>query len=81
MEAERDHRLNVPAGEEARLLRRCGFEVEDLIELQPSPGATTQHPLASRNRATVMVQQQGRREDGGKRLCAGSPGGLISSRI
>ena len=29
------------------LLRRCGFEVEDLIELRPPPGATTSHTLAS----------------------------------
>jgi len=30
-----------------RLLRRCGFDVQDLIELRPPPGATTRHPLAS----------------------------------
>jgi hypothetical protein len=30
-----------------RLLRRCGLEVEDLIELRPEPGATASHPLAT----------------------------------
>jgi len=34
-------------GEMIRLLRRCGFEIEDLLELRPPPGATTQHPLAT----------------------------------
>jgi SAM-dependent methyltransferase len=34
-------------GDMIRLLRRCGFEVEDLIEVQPPEGATTQWPLAS----------------------------------
>jgi hypothetical protein len=34
-------------GDMIRLLRGCGFEVEDLIELRPAPDATTQHPLAS----------------------------------
>jgi SAM-dependent methyltransferase len=34
-------------GDMIRLLRRCGFDVEDLIELQPTPGATTRHTLAS----------------------------------
>src|SRR5215472_10287361 len=34
-------------GDMIRLLRRCGFEVEDLIELQPQPGATTRHQLAT----------------------------------
>ena len=34
-------------GDMIRLLRRCGFEVQDLIEIQPPPGATTRHPLAS----------------------------------
>jgi hypothetical protein len=30
-----------------RLLRHCGLEVEDLIELRPAPGATATHPLAA----------------------------------
>jgi SAM-dependent methyltransferase len=34
-------------GDMIRLLRRCGFEVEDLIELQAQPGATTRHQLAT----------------------------------
>ena len=34
-------------GDMIRLLRRCGFEVEDLIELRPGPDATTRHTLAS----------------------------------
>ena len=33
--------------EAARLLRRCGLEVEDLLELRPGPGATASHPLAT----------------------------------
>ena len=34
-------------GDMIRLLRRCGFEVLDLIEIQPPPGSVTRHPLAS----------------------------------
>jgi SAM-dependent methyltransferase len=34
-------------GDMIRLLRRCGLEVEDLIELRPGPGATASHPLAT----------------------------------
>jgi len=34
-------------GDMIRLLRRCGLEVEDLIEIQPAPGATASHPLAT----------------------------------
>jgi SAM-dependent methyltransferase len=34
-------------GDMIRLLRRCGFEVEDLIEIRPPAGATTRHPLAT----------------------------------
>ena len=34
-------------GDMIRLLRSCGFEVEDLIEIQPPDGATTRYPLAS----------------------------------
>jgi hypothetical protein len=34
-------------GDMIRLLRRCGLEVEDLIELRPEPGATApSSPLA-----------------------------------
>jgi SAM-dependent methyltransferase len=34
-------------GDLIRLLRRSGFEIEDLIELRPEPGATSSHPLAT----------------------------------
>jgi SAM-dependent methyltransferase len=34
-------------GEMIRLLRRCGLDIEDLLELQPPPGATASHPLAT----------------------------------
>jgi SAM-dependent methyltransferase len=34
-------------GDLIRLLRRCGFAIEDLIELRPEPGATSSHPLAT----------------------------------
>ena len=34
-------------GDMVRLLRRCGLDVEDLIELQPPPGAEPSHPLAT----------------------------------
>jgi hypothetical protein len=30
-----------------RLLRRCGLQVEDLLELRPEVGATTRWPLAT----------------------------------
>jgi hypothetical protein len=34
-------------GDMLRLLRRSGFEVEDLIELRPAEGASTRWPLAT----------------------------------
>src|ERR1700750_241684 len=34
-------------GDMIRFLRRCGLEVEDLLELRPGPGAVTSHPLAT----------------------------------
>jgi SAM-dependent methyltransferase len=34
-------------GDMIRLLRRCSFDVEDLIEIRPAPGATASHPLAT----------------------------------
>ncbi len=34
-------------GDMIRLLRRCGLEVEDLLEFRPEPGATASHPLAT----------------------------------
>jgi len=39
--------FHIGHGDMIRLLRRCGFDVQDLIELRPPPGATTRHPLAS----------------------------------
>ncbi len=39
--------FHIGHGDMIRLLRRCGFEVEDLIELRPAPDATTRHTLAS----------------------------------
>ena len=34
-------------GDMIRLLRRAGFEICDLIEIQPPPGSTTRHPIAT----------------------------------
>jgi SAM-dependent methyltransferase len=34
-------------GDMIRLLRRCGLDVEDLLELRPEPGSTATHPLAT----------------------------------
>ena len=34
-------------GDMIRLLRRCGLEVQDLIELRPDADATASHPLAT----------------------------------
>ena len=34
-------------GDMIRLLRRCGLEVEDLLELRPEPGSIASHPLAT----------------------------------
>ena len=34
-------------GDMIRLLRNCGLEVEDLLELRPGPGAVASHPLAT----------------------------------
>jgi SAM-dependent methyltransferase len=34
-------------GDMIRLLRRYDLQIEDLQEIQPSPGAATQHPLAT----------------------------------
>jgi SAM-dependent methyltransferase len=34
-------------GDMIRLLRRCGLEVEDLLELRPAPGATTRYPFVT----------------------------------
>jgi SAM-dependent methyltransferase len=34
-------------GDMIRLLRGCGLDVEDLLELRPAPDAVTRHPLAT----------------------------------
>ena len=34
-------------GDMIRLLRRCGMQVENLLELQPPRGAKASHPLAT----------------------------------
>ena len=34
-------------GDMIRLLRRCGFDVEDLVEIRPAPGAAPSHPIAT----------------------------------
>ena len=34
-------------GDMIRLLRGCGLEVEDLVELRPEPGATTRYPFVT----------------------------------
>jgi SAM-dependent methyltransferase len=35
-------------GDWIRLLRRCGFAIEDLVELRPSEDATTRYPFVTR---------------------------------
>ena len=39
--------FHLPHGEMIRLLRSCGLQVEDLLELQPPPDATASHQLAT----------------------------------
>jgi SAM-dependent methyltransferase len=39
--------FHMPHGDWIRLLRASGFEVEDLIELRPSPDATTEYPFVT----------------------------------
>ena len=34
-------------GEMIRLLRGCGLEIEDLLELRPGPDATTRYPFVT----------------------------------
>jgi hypothetical protein len=34
-------------GDMIRLLRHCGLEVEDLLELRPEPGSAASHPHAT----------------------------------
>jgi SAM-dependent methyltransferase len=37
--------FHLPHGEMLALLRRCGFEVEELLEVRPPPDATTRYPF------------------------------------
>jgi SAM-dependent methyltransferase len=39
--------FHLPHGEMIRLLRNCGFEIEDLVEVQIPEGATTTYPFVS----------------------------------
>lgn len=39
--------FHLPHGEWIRLLRRCGFEVEDLVEIRPPEGASTRYPFVT----------------------------------
>jgi SAM-dependent methyltransferase len=39
--------FHLPHGDMIRLLRSSGFEVEDLIEVQPPTGATTRYPFVT----------------------------------
>ncbi len=39
--------FHLPHGEWVRLLRRCDFEVEDLLEIQPPVAATTRYPFVT----------------------------------
>lgn len=42
-----DLAIHLPHGEMIRLLRRCGLDVEDLVELRPGPDATTRYPFVT----------------------------------
>jgi SAM-dependent methyltransferase len=39
--------FHIGHGDMIRLLRRCGFEICELIEVQPPPGSATGHPVAT----------------------------------
>ena len=39
--------FSLPHGEMIALLRRCGFVVEELIEVRPPEGSTTSFPLVT----------------------------------
>jgi SAM-dependent methyltransferase len=39
--------FHIGHGDMIRLLRQCGFEICDLIEVQPPLGSTTSHPIAT----------------------------------
>ena len=62
-------------GDWIRLLRANGFEVEDLIEVQPAPGATTNWTWSPRNgRSAGRSRRSGRRgRERRRRRSAGGP--------
>jgi hypothetical protein len=39
--------FHLPHGEMIALLRRCGFEVDELIEIRPPDGSTTSYPFVT----------------------------------
>jgi SAM-dependent methyltransferase len=39
--------FHLPHGEWVRLLRRCGFEIEDLVEVRPPADAKTRYPFVT----------------------------------
>lgn len=39
--------FHLPHGDWIRVLRRNGFEIEDLVELRPAPDATTRYPFVT----------------------------------
>jgi SAM-dependent methyltransferase len=39
--------FNLPHGDWIRMLRRSGFEIENLVELRPPPDATTRYPYVT----------------------------------
>jgi len=41
--------FHLPHGDVISLLRSCGFEIEQLIEVRPPPDATTRYDLVSRD--------------------------------
>jgi hypothetical protein len=50
--------FHLPHGEMIRLLRSSGFEVEDLIEVQPPAGATTRYPYVTYEWATRWPSEE-----------------------
>ena len=42
-------------GEMIRLLRGCGLDVEDLLELRPDPDATTRYPVRHTGLGAAMA--------------------------
>jgi SAM-dependent methyltransferase len=50
--------FHLPHGEMIRLLRRSGFEVEDLIEIQVPPDATTAYPYVTADWASRWPCEQ-----------------------